>query len=86
MIGLARKSGYAFTTSPGDCEAGAVRKTHRCRTARYSCASWKLAAPPANSRPLLSRADKTKPGSGGNRNRAVFPEDVSGMTSFDAGD
>ena len=36
MIGLARKSGYAFTPEPRRLEAGALRKADRCRTARYS--------------------------------------------------
>ena len=35
MIGLARKSGYAFMRKPRRLEAGALRKADRCRTARY---------------------------------------------------
>ena len=35
MIGLARKSGYAFTKSARRLEAGALRKTYRRRTAGH---------------------------------------------------
>ena len=35
MIGLARKSGYAFSAEPRRLEAGAFRKAYRRRTARH---------------------------------------------------
>ena len=44
MIGLARKSGYAFTTSPGDWKLVRFEKHIDVEPRDIPCASWKLAA------------------------------------------
>src|SRR5256886_3402731 len=44
MIGLARKSGYAFTTSPGDWKLVRFEKHIDVEPRDVPCASWKLAA------------------------------------------
>jgi len=55
MIGLARKSGYAFHHSPG-LEAGAFRETDRRVEPRISpAASWRLAAFPVKPTPAPRR-------------------------------
>jgi RimJ/RimL family protein N-acetyltransferase len=44
MIGLARKSGYAFTASPGDWKLVRFQKQIRVEPQEIPCASWRLAA------------------------------------------
>ena len=44
MIGLARKSGYAFSASPGDWKLVRFEKQIDADIAEIPCASWKLAA------------------------------------------
>ena len=44
MIGLARKSGYAFTASPGDWKLVRFEKHIDVEPRDIPCASWKLAA------------------------------------------
>jgi GNAT superfamily N-acetyltransferase len=44
MIGLARKSGYAFTPSPGDWKLVRFEKHIDSEPRDIPCASWKLAA------------------------------------------
>ena len=44
MIGLARKSGYAFTASPGDWKLVRFEKHIDVEISDIPCASWKLAA------------------------------------------
>src|SRR5436190_12776878 len=44
MIGLARKSGYAFMPSPGDWKLVRFEKHIDARPRDIPCASWKLAA------------------------------------------
>ena len=44
MIGLARKSGYAFTTSPGDWKLVRFAKEIHVEPQDIPCASWRLAA------------------------------------------
>ena len=44
MIGLARKSGYAFTASPGDWKLVRFEKHIDAEPRDIPCASWKLAA------------------------------------------
>jgi RimJ/RimL family protein N-acetyltransferase len=55
MIGLARKSGFAFTASPGDWKLVRFEKYIDAAPQEIPCASWRLAAqtlalsgPPAN--------------------------------------
>ena len=56
MIALARKSGYAFTNSPDDWKAGALRKAYRGRAAaEIPVQAGGSPPPPVNSR-LPSRA------------------------------
>src|SRR5437879_997335 len=51
MIGLARKSGYAFLPSPGDWKLVRFEKQIDAKPRDIPCASWKLAAA---SRPLAT--------------------------------
>jgi GNAT superfamily N-acetyltransferase len=44
MIGLARKSGYAFTHSPGDWKLVRFEKHIDVAPQEIPCASWRLAA------------------------------------------
>src|SRR5882724_5205426 len=44
MISLARKSGYAFTTSPGDWKLVRFQKEIPVEPQEIPCASWRLAA------------------------------------------
>jgi GNAT superfamily N-acetyltransferase len=44
MIGLARKSGFAFTNSPGDWKLVRVEKHIDVAPQEIPCASWRLAA------------------------------------------
>ena len=44
MIGLARKSGYAFLPSPGDWKLVRFEKHIEVEPRNIPCASWKLAA------------------------------------------
>jgi GNAT superfamily N-acetyltransferase len=44
MIGLARKSGYAFTQSPGDWKLVRFEKSIDVEPRDIPCASWRLAA------------------------------------------
>ena len=44
MIGLARKSGYAFATSPGDWKLVRFEKQIHVEPQDIPCASWRLAA------------------------------------------
>jgi RimJ/RimL family protein N-acetyltransferase len=44
MIGLARKSGYAFATSPGDWKLVRFEKEIHVEPQDIPCASWRLAA------------------------------------------
>ncbi len=44
MISLARQSGYAFTTSPGDWKLVRFEKQIRVEPQDIPCASWRLAA------------------------------------------
>jgi GNAT superfamily N-acetyltransferase len=44
MIGLARKSGYAFTHSPGDWKLVRFEKRVEVAPQEIPCASWRLAA------------------------------------------
>ena len=44
MIGLARKSGFAFTNSPGDWKLVRFSKPIELAPQDISCASWKIAA------------------------------------------
>ena len=44
MIGLARKSGYAFSASPGDWKLVRFEKHIEAEISDIPCASWKLAA------------------------------------------
>ncbi len=44
MIGLARKSGYAFTNSPGDWRLVRFQKEIHVEPQEIPCASWRLAA------------------------------------------
>ncbi len=44
MIGLARKSGYAFTNSPGDWKLVRFQKQIHVEPQEIPCASWRLAA------------------------------------------
>ncbi len=44
MIGLARKSGYAFTASPGDWKLVRFQKPIHVEPQEIPCASWRLAA------------------------------------------
>jgi GNAT superfamily N-acetyltransferase len=44
MIGLARKSGFAFTNSPGDWKLVRVEKLIDVAPQEIPCASWRLAA------------------------------------------
>ena len=44
MIGLARKSGYAFTASPGDWKLVRFQKEIHVEPQEIPCASWRLAA------------------------------------------
>jgi GNAT superfamily N-acetyltransferase len=44
MIGLARKSGFAFTASPGDWKLVRFEKHINVAPQDIACASWKLAA------------------------------------------
>ena len=44
MISLARKSGYAFTTSPGDWKLVRFEKQIHVEPQDIPCASWRLAA------------------------------------------
>jgi GNAT superfamily N-acetyltransferase len=44
MIGLARKSGYAFTPSPGDWKLVRFEKHIELEPQEIACASWRLAA------------------------------------------
>ena len=44
MIGLARKSGFAFTNSPGDWKLVRFEKHIELAPREIPCASWRLAA------------------------------------------
>ena len=44
MIGLARKSGFAFTTSPGDWKLVRFEKHIDVEPKDIPCASWRIAA------------------------------------------
>jgi len=44
MIALARKSGYAFTASPGDWKLVRFQKPIHVEPQEIPCASWRLAA------------------------------------------
>ena len=44
MINLARKSGYAFTASPGDWKLVRFEKQIDVEPQDIPCASWRLAA------------------------------------------
>ena len=44
MIGLARKSGFAFTNSPGDWKLVRFEKPIDAAPKDIPCASWRLAA------------------------------------------
>jgi GNAT superfamily N-acetyltransferase len=46
MIGLARKSGFAFTNSPGDWKLVRFEKHIGAAPQEIPCASWRLAAQP----------------------------------------
>jgi hypothetical protein len=44
MVGLARKSGFAFTASPGDWKLVRFEKHVDTAAQEIPCASWRLAA------------------------------------------
>jgi GNAT superfamily N-acetyltransferase len=54
MIGLAGKSGYAFTASPGDWKLVRFQKQIRVEPQEIPCASWRLAAISRGASPSLA--------------------------------
>ena len=64
MIALARKSGYAFTPSPGDWKLVRFEKQIDVAPQEIPCASWRLAAVSRQAQVLACELDKTEPGSG----------------------
>ena len=54
MIALARKSGYAFTNSPGDWKLVRFEKQIDVAPQEIPCASWRLAAHASRIRPRMS--------------------------------
>jgi GNAT superfamily N-acetyltransferase len=54
MIGLARKSGFAFTNSPGDWKLVRFEKHIDVAPQEIPCASWRLAAASRQASPALA--------------------------------
>jgi|GEM_PF-335598 len=61
MIGLARKSGYAFTNSPGDWKLVRVEKEIHVKPQESPCASWRSPPLPAWPRRPRLRFDPLRP-------------------------